>query len=92
MSSHLFIALAKAGLGLPDTEAWNMIETIAEKQKLGYKLLVNWAFCLFRFAVIEMSHILCTLYSIRVQFQVFFGNPNLLRPYHFCCILNFVSD
>jgi hypothetical protein len=30
-----------AGLGLPDTEAWNMIETIAEKQKLGYKLLVN---------------------------------------------------
>lgn len=37
----LFNALVKAGLGLPDTEAWNMIETIADKQKLGFKLLVN---------------------------------------------------
>lgn len=29
------------GLGLPDTEAWNMIEKIAEKNNLGYKQLVS---------------------------------------------------
>ncbi|RZR72936.1 hypothetical protein BHM03_00018676 [Ensete ventricosum] len=28
------------GLGLPDTDAWNMIEKIAEKNNLGYKQLV----------------------------------------------------
>ncbi|KAL6009053.1 Scytalone dehydratase [Asimina triloba] len=27
----------EAGLGLPDTEAWYMIETIAEKNNIGYK-------------------------------------------------------
>jgi hypothetical protein len=37
----IIVASHMAGLGLPDTEAWNMIETIAEKQKLGYKLLIK---------------------------------------------------
>lgn len=31
----------KAGLGLPDTDAWYMIETIAEKNSIGYKQLVS---------------------------------------------------
>ncbi|KAL0803806.1 hypothetical protein Bca101_096296 [Brassica carinata] len=37
----IIVASHMAGLGLSDTEAWNMIETIAEKQKLGYKLLIK---------------------------------------------------
>lgn len=35
MASHM------AGLGLPDTDAWHMIETIAEKNNLGYKQLIK---------------------------------------------------
>lgn len=31
----------KDGLGFPDSEAWNMIEKIAEKNNLGYKQLVS---------------------------------------------------
>lgn len=31
----------KAGLGLPDTDSWNMIETIAEKNNIGYTQLVG---------------------------------------------------
>ncbi|XP_058073916.1 DENN domain and WD repeat-containing protein SCD1 isoform X2 [Magnolia sinica] len=30
-----------AGLGLPDTEAWCMIETIAEKNNIGYKQFIK---------------------------------------------------
>lgn len=31
----------KTGLGLSDTDSWNMIEKIAEKNNLGYKQLVS---------------------------------------------------
>ncbi|XP_010549132.1 PREDICTED: DENN domain and WD repeat-containing protein SCD1 [Tarenaya hassleriana] len=37
----IIVASHMVSLGLPDTEAWYMIETIAEKQKLGYKLLIK---------------------------------------------------
>ncbi|XWS37669.1 hypothetical protein CRYUN_Cryun19dG0064800 [Craigia yunnanensis] len=30
-----------AGLGLPDNDAWYMIETIAERNNIGYKLLIK---------------------------------------------------
>lgn len=33
----------KAGLGLPDTDAWYMIETIAEKNNIGYKQFVSYS-------------------------------------------------
>lgn len=36
----------QAGLGLPDTDAWYMIETIAEKQKVVYKQFVSQSFYL----------------------------------------------
>lgn len=32
--------IMKAGLGLPDTDSWNIIETIAEKNNIGYTQLV----------------------------------------------------
>ncbi|XP_038893863.1 DENN domain and WD repeat-containing protein SCD1 [Benincasa hispida] len=35
MASHM------AGLGLPDTDAWYMTETIAEKNSIGYKQLIK---------------------------------------------------
>ncbi|KAM7266773.1 hypothetical protein ACFE04_008939 [Oxalis oulophora] len=35
MASHM------AGLGLPDTDAWYMIETIAEKNNIGFKQLIK---------------------------------------------------
>ncbi|KAL6005912.1 Scytalone dehydratase [Asimina triloba] len=37
----LLVSAMEAGLGLPDTEAWYMIETIAEKNNIGYKQFVN---------------------------------------------------
>lgn len=35
----------KAGLGLPDSDAWHIIETIAEKNNIGYKQFVS--ICIF---------------------------------------------
>lgn len=39
----LFSVIMKAGLGLPDTDAWYMIETIAEKNNIGYKQFVSYS-------------------------------------------------
>ncbi|XP_021905476.1 DENN domain and WD repeat-containing protein SCD1 [Carica papaya] len=36
----IVVASHMAGLGLPDTDAWYMIETIAEKQKVVYKQFI----------------------------------------------------
>ncbi|KAL6994874.1 Scytalone dehydratase [Sarracenia purpurea var. burkii] len=36
----IIVALHMAGLGLPDTDAWYTIETIAEKNNIGYKQIV----------------------------------------------------
>ncbi|XP_075666674.1 DENN domain and WD repeat-containing protein SCD1-like isoform X1 [Castanea sativa] len=35
------VASHMAGLGLPDTDAWHMIETIAEKNNIGYKQFIK---------------------------------------------------
>ena len=40
LRSH-FTIVVKAGLGLPDTDAWYTIETIAEKNNIGYKQIVS---------------------------------------------------
>ncbi|KAK4779371.1 hypothetical protein SAY86_006899 [Trapa natans] len=37
----IVVASHMAGLGLPDMDAWYMIETIAEKQKVGYKQFIR---------------------------------------------------
>lgn len=37
----IVMATHMAGLGLPETDAWHMIETIAEKNNLGYKQLIK---------------------------------------------------
>ncbi|XP_061956937.1 DENN domain and WD repeat-containing protein SCD1-like [Populus nigra] len=37
----ILVALHMAGLGLPDTDAWHMIETIAEKNNIGYKQFIK---------------------------------------------------
>ncbi|KAJ6888427.1 hypothetical protein NC652_029479 [Populus alba x Populus x berolinensis] len=37
----MFHVTVKAGLGLPDTDAWHMIETIAEKNNIGYKQFIK---------------------------------------------------
>lgn len=37
----VIMATHMAGLGLPDSDSWNMIETIAEKNNLGYKQLIK---------------------------------------------------
>ncbi|KAF8024634.1 hypothetical protein BT93_F1721 [Corymbia citriodora subsp. variegata] len=42
VSSQLtVVASHMAGLGLPDADAWYMIETIAEKQKVGFKQFIK---------------------------------------------------
>ncbi|KAK7833691.1 denn domain and wd repeat-containing protein scd1 [Quercus suber] len=38
----IMVASHMAGLGLPDTDAWFMIETIAEKNNIGYKQFVSY--------------------------------------------------
>ncbi|OWM65148.1 hypothetical protein CDL15_Pgr008735 [Punica granatum] len=37
----IVVASHMAGLGLPDMDAWYMIETIAEKQQVGYKQFIR---------------------------------------------------
>ncbi|KAL5544741.1 hypothetical protein UlMin_008525 [Ulmus minor] len=37
----IVVASHMAGLGLPDTDAWYMIETIAEKTNIGYKQFIK---------------------------------------------------
>lgn len=37
----ILVASHMAGLGLPDTDAWYMIETIAEKNSIGYKQFIK---------------------------------------------------
>ncbi|KAF9671422.1 hypothetical protein SADUNF_Sadunf12G0046000 [Salix dunnii] len=37
----MLVALHMAGLGLLDTDAWHMIETIAEKNNIGYKQFIK---------------------------------------------------
>ncbi|GFS40765.1 stomatal cytokinesis defective [Actinidia rufa] len=37
----IIVASHMAGLGLPDTDAWYTIETIAEKNNIGYKQIVS---------------------------------------------------
>lgn len=46
------------GLGLPDTDAWNMIEKIAEKNNLGYKQLVSNLNFSLSFEFIYQNHII----------------------------------
>lgn len=41
LSNYLFYVIMEAGLGLPDTDAWYMIETIAEKNSIGFKQFVS---------------------------------------------------
>ncbi|XP_011072936.1 DENN domain and WD repeat-containing protein SCD1-like [Sesamum indicum] len=37
----IIVAIHMAGLGLPDSDAWYMIETIAGKNNIGYKHVIN---------------------------------------------------
>ncbi|XP_042042708.1 DENN domain and WD repeat-containing protein SCD1-like isoform X1 [Salvia splendens] len=37
----IIVAIHMAGLGLPDSEAWYVIETIAGKNNIGYKHIIN---------------------------------------------------
>jgi len=37
----MIVDCMKAGLGLPDADAWHIIETIAEKNSIGYKQFVS---------------------------------------------------
>ncbi|CAM8977111.1 unnamed protein product [Rhodiola kirilowii] len=41
MTQLIIVASHMAGLGLPDTDAWYMIETIAEKNNIGYTQLIK---------------------------------------------------
>lgn len=59
---NLFYFFIKAGLGLPDTDAWYMIETIAEKNSIGYKQFVSYCFFpIFSFGVVDYFWILMSL-------------------------------
>ncbi|KAF4386373.1 hypothetical protein F8388_020000 [Cannabis sativa] len=40
-SQLIVVASHMAGLGLPDTDAWYMIETIAERNNIGYKQFIK---------------------------------------------------
>ncbi|KDP20097.1 hypothetical protein JCGZ_05866 [Jatropha curcas] len=37
----ILVASHMAGLGLPDTDAWYMVETLAERNNIGYKQLIK---------------------------------------------------
>ncbi|XP_021736316.1 DENN domain and WD repeat-containing protein SCD1-like [Chenopodium quinoa] len=41
MTQLIVVASHMAGLGLPDTDAWNIIETIAEKHNIGFKQFIQ---------------------------------------------------
>lgn len=45
----------EAGLGIPDNDAWNVIETIGEKNNLGFKQLVSPYLCLLTLITVFMS-------------------------------------
>ncbi|KAK2991400.1 hypothetical protein RJ640_010864 [Escallonia rubra] len=74
LCSLLILTVLKAGLGLPDTDAWYMIETIAGKNNIGYKHLIK----LRGF----LSHIqqLCVgywgIYSLKSQSLSSYGLPS----------------
>ncbi|KNA06482.1 hypothetical protein SOVF_180550 isoform A [Spinacia oleracea] len=41
MTQLIVVASHMAGLGLPDTDAWHIIETIAEKNNIGFKQFIQ---------------------------------------------------
>lgn len=41
MTQLIIVASHMAGLGLPDADAWHIIETIAEKNSIGYKQFIQ---------------------------------------------------
>ncbi|GAA0164648.1 guanyl-nucleotide exchange factor [Lithospermum erythrorhizon] len=70
----IIVATHMAGLGLPDTDAWFMVETIAGKNNIGYKHMIKLRGYL--------SHIrqLCIgywgLYSVKSQSLTSYGLPS----------------
>ena len=60
---HL-VFVFKAGLGLPDTDSWYMIETIAEKNNIGHKQFVSYLYYVFNNVTLDSRSILvcCNLF------------------------------
>ncbi|NP_001316951.1 DENN domain and WD repeat-containing protein SCD1 [Gossypium arboreum] len=64
----IFYVIVKAGLGLPDNDAWYIIETIAERNNIGYKL-------------IKLRGLLSHIHQLRINYWgVSSGKPQSLLP------------
>ncbi|KAB2066856.1 hypothetical protein ES319_A09G187000v1 [Gossypium barbadense] len=67
LASHMVACLA--GLGLPDNDAWYIIETIAERNNIGYKLLI------------KLRGLLSHIHQLRINYWgVSSGKPQSLLP------------
>ncbi|NP_001385794.1 DENN domain and WD repeat-containing protein SCD1-like [Gossypium hirsutum] len=65
----IVLASHMAGLGLPDNDAWYIIETIAERNNIGYKLLI------------KLRGLLSHIHQLRINYWgVSSGKPQSLLP------------
>ncbi|PPD82495.1 hypothetical protein GOBAR_DD20583 [Gossypium barbadense] len=65
----IVLASHMAGLGLPDNDAWYIIEIIAERNNIGYKLLI------------KLRGLLSHIHQLRINYWgVSSGKPQLLLP------------
>ncbi|KAG8484168.1 hypothetical protein CXB51_022902 [Gossypium anomalum] len=65
----IVLASHMAGLGLPDNDAWYIVETIAERNNIGYKLLI------------KLRGLLSHIHQLRINYWgVSSGKPQSLLP------------
>ncbi|KAF8399144.1 hypothetical protein HHK36_015009 [Tetracentron sinense] len=66
--------IRQAGLGLPDNDAWYMIETIAEKNNIGYKQFIKLRGLLSHIQQLRISY--WGVSSVKVQSVSSYGLPS----------------
>lgn len=70
----IIVASHMAGLGLPDTHAWYIIETVAEKNNIGYKQIIKLRGFLSHIQQLYISY--WGMYSIKSQSVSPYGLPS----------------
>lgn len=77
-SQLIIVASHMSGLGLPDTEAWCMIETIAGKNNIGYKQFIQLRGLLSHIQQLRVGY--WGISSGKVQFVSSYGLPSPRSP------------
>ncbi|KAF6147124.1 hypothetical protein GIB67_036843 [Kingdonia uniflora] len=70
----IIVASHMAGLGLPDTDAWFMVESIAEKNNIGYKHFIKLRGFLSHIQQLRIGY--WGISSIKVQSTASYGLPS----------------